>query len=108
MSYGAFVPTRLVGLTRERALPLNAAHTCATLSVTNGDAVQYTDPAGAFGQKQEGSAASFSCRAGYQKSGNKGTRTCANGAWGGSAQTCTGAYAGPHGAVVGASVTLVS
>ena len=49
------------------ACDFSAVSTCSAVSIANAASVTYSDPVGTFGQKQQGSVASYVCKAGYKK-----------------------------------------
>ena len=62
-----------------RLIVLDAANKCPELSIANAKKITYSDPKGPNGKRDEGSIATYTCKNGFKKAGNKDKRECKKG-----------------------------
>ena len=72
-----------------RLIALDAATQCAELSIANANKITYSR--GRNGRRNEGSIATYKCKTGFKKAGNKNGRECKSGKFDGAEQLCVGA-----------------
>ena len=82
-----------------RLIVLDAANKCPELSIANAKKITYSDPKGPNGKRDEGSIATYTCKNGFKKAGNKDKRECKKGKFDGAEQLCVGSFCVEEGSV---------